>query len=54
MSPKEGAGNIREQVKAQVSEIKKLNFIDTNKMAFFGHSCGGYVASLFMAHEPNF
>ncbi|MDR1907180.1 MAG: hypothetical protein LBQ03_03130 [Puniceicoccales bacterium] len=54
MDPKYGAGNIRQQIKDQVEEIKKLDFIDTNKMAFLGHSIGGYITSLFLAHDPEF
>jgi hypothetical protein len=54
MSPKESNGNIREQVKAHVSRIKDLYFINTDKMAFFEHSYGGNIASLLMVHGPQF
>ncbi|MDR2372323.1 MAG: hypothetical protein LBD60_04210 [Puniceicoccales bacterium] len=51
---KDGNVNIRQQIKDQIEEIKKLDYIDNTKMAFIGHSNGGHIMSQMIANEYTF
>ncbi|MDR0740887.1 MAG: hypothetical protein LBF34_04225 [Puniceicoccales bacterium] len=51
---KDGNGNIRQQIKDQIEKIKKLDYIDSTKMAFIGHSNGGHIMSQMIANEHAF
>jgi predicted esterase len=51
---KNGNGNIREQIKDQIEEIKKLDYIDGTRMALIGHSNGGHIMTQMIANEYAF
>ncbi|MDR1334428.1 MAG: S9 family peptidase [Holosporaceae bacterium] len=51
---KDGQGNLRQQIKDQIEKIKTLDYIDTDRMTFWGHSMGGYILSLLAANDPQF
>jgi acetyl esterase/lipase len=54
INPNSGQNDICQQIKSQVEAIKGLDFIDTNRMIFVGHSNGGYALSLLVNKDSNF
>jgi hypothetical protein len=54
MDPKEGNGNLCQQIKDQATIIKGLPHVDPAQTTFFGHSAGGYALSLLLANDHQF
>ncbi|MDR1334427.1 MAG: hypothetical protein LBJ71_04360 [Holosporaceae bacterium] len=51
---KYGQGNLCQQIKDQIKKVKELDYVDTDKMAFLGHSIGGHILSLLSTNDPQF